>query len=164
MRTFAPEFHLGLTAAIAACSLLLYLFDLPLHYVPLLPFLFAIACYEKREGRRIAVIAVNGVVFSLLAPELPFLFTVTLFLQLYLFVRMAFEVTTFDTMVVLFFTLLLSSVIISFDVVLYRSAFSGSFSLSDLFLSTLANFAWIALAFLFRRRALADIFTRSGWL
>ncbi len=164
MRTFALETYLGVIVLLAAGSFVLYLFDVPFHYVPLLPLFFAIVCYERFIGRRIIAIAVGGLVFFLTAPEVPLLFLMVMFLQLYLFVRVAFEVTTFDFLVILFFTIVFSAFLISIDVALYRSAFTGSFPLVDLVLSSLSNLMWTILLFFFYRSKLRELFVRSMWL
>lgn len=164
MRTFALETYLGLVILLAAGSFFLYLLDIPFHYTPLVPLFFAVACYERFAGRRIAAVIAGGIVFFFAAPEVPALFALVLFFQMYLFVRLMFEITTFDFLVVLFFTLFFSTLLISADVALYRAAFTGSFPLADFVLSSLLNFVWIVLLFFFGRSKLREVFVRSVWL
>lgn len=164
MKSFSLEFYAGLTALFAGLSFLLYLFDIPFHYFPHLPFLFAVVCYEKKSGRRLAALVLNAAIFALLAHELPFLFIALLFAQLYLFNRIAFEVTTFDLSIVLLFMTLTSSLIVSADIALYRFAFSGELRLLDLFLSVLANLAAVLALFLFRKGFIDSLYTRDSWL
>lgn len=164
MKSFTLEFYASLTALFTGISFFLYLFDIPFHYFPHLPFFFAVVCYEKRPARRLAAVLLNAILFSLLAHELPFLFVLLLFAQLYLFSLTALEVTTFDLSIVLIFMTFISSVIVSTDVALYRFAFTGDLRLFDLFLSVLANLAAIIAIFLFRKGFIDTLYTRDSWL
>jgi len=164
MRTFALEFHVALSFFFALCSLFLYLFDLPFHYFPLLPLFFAIACYEKKDERRIMVVVVNVLIFLLVAPVFPVFFTSILFWQLYVLSCFAFTVTTFELKVVLFFVLVAASAVVSLDIFLYQGALTGRFPIADLFFSILANVGWIILLFALRKWILDRIFVRREWL
>ncbi len=164
MKTFALKTLVGTVAVLAVSTSLLYFLDLPFHYTPLLPLFFTIVCFERHAARRIAAAAAGGVVFFFLGHELPLLFVVVMFFQLYFFVRAAFTVTTFDFLVVLFFALFFSCLIVSADFALYRSAFTGSFPLGDLVFSASSNFGWLVLLFLFYRSELRELFVRSAWL
>ncbi len=164
MKSFSPKFYAGLIALFTGFSLVLYLFNIPFHYFPHLPFFFAVVCYEKRLARRLPVVIINAVFFALFAHELPFLFVALLFAQLYLFNLLALEVTTFDLSVVLFFMTLFSSVIVSADITVYRFAFTGEFRAFDLLLSVLANMAVVIALFLFRKDIINTLYTRDSWL
>ncbi|HOW50754.1 MAG TPA: hypothetical protein PLV42_01780 [bacterium] len=164
MKSFSPKFYAALTLLFVGISFLLYLFDIPFHYFPHLPFFFAVVCYEKRSFRRLLVVIVNALFFALFAHDLPILFIALLFLQLYLLNMLAFEVTTFDLSVVLFFITVISSIIVSADVAFYRFAFTGAFSALELLLSVMANLAAVVALFIFRRQAIDTLYTRDSWL
>jgi hypothetical protein len=164
MKSFSPKFYAGLTALFAGFSFLLYLFNIPFHYFPHLPFFFAVVCYEKRPARRLFIVILNGALFALFAHELPFIFVALLFAQLYLFNLSSLEVTTFDLSVVLLFMTLFSSMIVSADITLYRFAFTGEFRAFDLFLSVIANLTVVIALFLFRKAFIDSLYTRDSWL
>lgn len=164
MKTFALKTLVGSIMVLAVGASLLYFLDIPFHYTPLLPLFFTIVCSERRAEHRIAAVATGGFVFFFLGHELPLLFVVVMFFQLYFFVRVALTVTTFDFLVVLFFTLFFSCLIVSTDFSLYHSAFTGSFPLTDLVSSVSLNLGWLVLLFLFYRSDLRELFARGVYL
>ncbi|HSA32842.1 MAG TPA: hypothetical protein P5077_03860 [bacterium] len=164
MKRFSLEFHAGLAALFASFSFFLYLFDIPFHYFPHLPFLFTFLCYEKKERVRMVSFLLNGVLFALLAQDIPLFFVAFLFGHLYVFTRLTLEVTTFQFSLVLFLTTFFSSLLVIADVMLYRFVFTGLAGLADGLAAATINLAVLLLLFLFRRRPIVSLYTRDAWL
>lgn len=164
MKRFSLEFHVTLTALFAIFSFLLYLFDIPFHYFPHLPFLLTFLCYEKKERTRMVALFLNAALFALLAHDLPLFFIAFLFGHLYVFTRLTLEVTTFQFSLVLFLTIFFSSLLVIADVMLYRFVFTGLAGFTDGFAAALVNLMVLIPLFLFRRRPIVSLYTRDAWL
>lgn len=164
MKRFSLEFYAALTVSFAGFSFILYLFDIPFHYFPHLSFLLTFLCYEKKDRTRMVALILNAVFFALLAQDLPLFFVVFLFGHLYVFTRLTLEVTTFQFSLVLFLTILFSSLLAIADVMLYRFVFTGLAGLADGLAAAAVNLAVLILLFLFRRRPIVSLYTRDAWL
>jgi len=164
MRTFSFKFLFTLSALFISFSLLLYFVDISPLYFPHISIFFTLITYEKNRKKRFTTLFINALLFTQLAEPFSLLFTTLLFIQLYFFNKMNFDITTFDMPFIAFFSSVISNIIINLNIMAMLFITSKQFFISDFFLATSSSTLILIYIFIRHKEFVKSIYIRDTWL
>ncbi|MBQ4437924.1 hypothetical protein II898_03520 [bacterium] len=164
MKTLSFKFVFELLLAFALFSFILYSLEISQFLFPHFPIVATILYTEKNTRKRITYMILATLIYSQAATPLPFLFILTVALQIYILTVAFFASTAFDYSLTALLNAILSSLMINFDKLLYTYVFTGELSaFSFLFPSAFSAFLLIFLFVVFKPKV-DTLFYKETWL
>ncbi|MBP5406905.1 hypothetical protein J6Z19_07130 [bacterium] len=164
MKTLSFKFVFELLLTFSLFSFILYSLEVSQFLFPHFPIVITILYTEKNLRKRITYMVIATLLYSQVASPLPFLFILTVALQIYFLTVSFFASTAFDYSLTALFNAIFASLMMNFDKILYSYVFTGSLSaFSFLFPSAFSVLTLIFLFVVFKPKV-DTLFFKETWL